>query len=229
MTAKAFTEQARELLEKQRNPEAAASMVRYMKHRFEFLGLPRTVYQPLARPLLVSLRPYANEKLLLDAAARLWKLPEREYQYLTGDLLDRYHKLLTPDSLPHLQKLLQQKQWWDSVDQLTGRVVGPLVLKHPELRREMDRWSRHPDFWLRRAAIIHQLAHGPHTDSRRLFDYCAGNARDPEFFIRKAIGWALRQYARQNPEAVRDFVQAHAELSPLSRREALKHDKLILR
>jgi 3-methyladenine DNA glycosylase AlkD len=153
-------------------------------------------------------------------------MPQRSFYWTPhrGYLLDRYSKLLTPAALPALRKLIEQKPWWDSVDQLTGRVVGPLVLRHPELRREMDRWSRDPDFWLRRASIIHQLSHGDETDDIRLFDYCERNARDTEFFIRKAIGWALRQHARRHPEAVRDFVATHPELSPLSRREALKHD-----
>ena len=222
MTAKAFVDQARAILEPHRDPAQAVAMSRYMKDRFAFLGLPRPIYQPLTKPLLLELRAGATEKSLMEMAARLWKLPEREYQYLAGDLLDRYRRLLTPACLPHLQSLLQQKAWWDSVDQLTGRVLGPLVLAHPELRSEMDRWSQHPDFWLRRAAIIHQLAHGSQTDVRRLFAYCERNLSDPEFFIRKAIGWALRQHAKRDETAVRAFVEAHPELSPLSRREALK-------
>ena len=102
-------------------------------------------------------------------------------------------------------------------------MIGPLVLRHPELRPQMDRWSGSTDFWLRRAAIIHQLAYGERTDVERLFQYCARNAQDPEFFVRKAIGWTLRQHAKRDGAAVRAFVVAHPELSPLSRREALKH------
>ncbi len=211
------------VLEPPRDPLAAGKMARYMKNRFPFLGLPRTAYQPLTRPLLAELRPSAQEPLLLEIAHRLWKLPEREYQYLAGDLLDRYSKLLTPASLPALRTLLVEKSWWDSVDQVTGRVIGPLVRRYPDLRKQMDLWSRDPDFWLRRAAIIHQLAYGRDIDSRRLFDYCQQNARDPEFFVRKAIGWALRQHAKFDSAAVRAFVVAHPELSLLSRCEALKH------
>jgi len=219
-----FTESARQLLEPHRDAALAANMARYMKGRFPFLGLPRPVYQPLLRPLMLSLRAEVNEDLLLDTARQLWKLPEREYQYVAGDLLDRYSKVLTPASLPVLQELIETKSWWDSVDQLTGRVVGPLVRAHPELRRAMDRWSRHGNFWVRRAAILHQLAYREQTDTKRLFGYCARNAEDPEFFVRKAIGWALRQYAKHDAAAVREFVHAHPELSPLSRREALKYD-----
>jgi 3-methyladenine DNA glycosylase AlkD len=117
-----------------------------------------------------------------------------------------------------------EKSWWDSIDALTGQVVGPLVLRFPELKKEMDRCSRHPNFWLRRSAILHQLAYKDQTDPERLFGYCLNNAANPEFFIRKAIGWALRQYAHTDPQAVYNFVDNHRDrLSPLSIREALKH------
>ena len=223
MTAKRFADRARQLLEPSRDAAAAHTMARYMKDRFPFLGLPRPAYQALAKPLVAELKPHASQPLLLEIAGRLWKLPEREYQYLAGDVLDRYRKQLTPAALPALRALLEQKSWWDSVDQLTGRVLGPLVLAQPELRLEVDRWSQDANFWVRRAAILHQLAYREHTDTGRLFGYCERNAKDPEFFIRKAIGWALRQHAKHDPEAVRGFVAAHPELSPLSRREALKH------
>ena len=218
-----FAARAQSILAPHRDPATAEKMARYMKGRFPFLGLPRTVYQPLTRPLLTEFRPAASEAHLLEIARQLWDLPEREYQYLAGDLLDRYCKHLTPASLPALRDLLVCKSWWDSVDQLTGRVLAPLVRAHPVLRREMDRWSRDENFWLRRAAILHQLSSGPGTDSRRLFAYCLRNAKDSEFFVRKAIGWALRQHAKLDAPAVRSFVDAHPELSPLSRREALKH------
>ena len=106
MTAEGFVERAQAMLEPRRNLVSVEKMARYMKGRFPFLGLPRTVYQPLMRPWLVEMRPQASEKLLLDMAGRLWKLPEREYQYLAGDLLDRYRKCLTPASLPALRALL---------------------------------------------------------------------------------------------------------------------------
>lgn len=199
-------------------------MARYMKDQFPFLGLPRPIYQAIARPIVASLGRDVEEKFLIDSARRLWKLSPREFQYCAGDLLDRHVRRLTPGSLVHCQELLTTKSWWDSVDQITTRVVSPVVRNHPkELRPVIDRWSRAENFWLRRAAIIHQLPFREETDHRRLFAYCSRNARDPEFFIRKAIGWALRQYARTDPDAVREYVDAHPELSPLSRREALKH------
>lgn len=114
------------------------------------------------------------------------------------------------------------KSWWDTVDSL-AHAVGALVLAHPELAAEMDRWIADEDLWLRRVALLHQLDFGAQTDARRLFDYCARSAGETDFFARKAIGWALRQYSKTDPDAVCRFVAEHdAVLSPLSKREALR-------
>ena len=107
---------------------------------------------------------------------------------------------------------------------LASRAVGPLVLHHRELASEMDRWIDDTDIWVTRSALLHQLRFGAQTDRDQLFEHCARRARDDDFFIRKAVGWALRQYARTDPDGVREFVAAHTDsLSQLSRREALKH------
>jgi len=120
--------------------------------------------------------------------------------------------------------LITTKSWWDTVDALATRFVGDLVRRHPALVATMDDWSAEPDLWLVRTAILHQLHYGPATDTERLFAYCSRQAGHPDFFVRKAIGWALRHYARTDPDAVRQFVAAHASrLSPLSVREATKH------
>ena len=199
-------------------------MARYLKNQFPFLGLRRQDYQSLVRPLFAQLGREPAEKFVLDAAHGLWRLPEREFQHCAGDLLDRFSKRLSPAALADCRYFILNKSWWDSVDLIATRVVSPLVLRHPELRRVMDEWSRSAEsFWLRRTALIHQLGYQQRTDERRLFAYCSRNAREPEFFLRKAIGWALRQYARTAPDAVRAYVDAHPELSALSRREALKH------
>jgi 3-methyladenine DNA glycosylase AlkD len=226
MSPEQFVAQVRETFEAHRNPAKAAPMAKYMKNRFPFLGLPRPDYQALAKPLLQSVGKTADEPWLLEVARLLWELPEREYQYLAVGVLRAGSRRLGPGSLEVLERLLTHKTWWDSVDGLAAKVVGPLVLRYPELKAEMDRWSRHHDFWLRRAAILHQLGYKEKTDPERLFAYCAANAADREFFIRKGIGWALREYAKTDPEAVWAFVAAHPGLSPLSKREALKHARL---
>ncbi len=127
----------------------------------------------------------------------------------------------SPRLLSTLRYLVTHRSWWDTVDTL-AQSVGALVLTNPELWRDMDEWIDDEDFWVARVALIHQLGFGASTDAARLFSYCARRADDDEFFIRKAIGWALRKYARTDPDGVRAFVAAHDELSALSRREALR-------
>jgi len=124
--------------------------------------------------------------------------------------------------LGHTRILLTTKSWWDTVDALAANVVGPLVRANPPLVAVMDEWIVDGDHWLVRTAILHQLHARGRTDTDRLFGYCTRRAGDREFFVRKAIGWALREYSKTDAAAVRQFVTTHPELSPLSAREALR-------
>jgi 3-methyladenine DNA glycosylase AlkD len=128
------------------------------------------------------------------------------------------------DFLGTARTLLTTKSWWDTVDPLATRFVGDLAAAHPRLRVDLDAWSTDDNLWLVRTALLYQLHYGPRTDTDRLFGYCSRQAGHPDFFVRKAIGWALRQYARTDPGAVRQFIAQHRDrLSPLSVREAGKH------
>ncbi|WP_374349680.1 DNA alkylation repair protein [Chitinimonas sp.] len=211
----------RQVLTAAAEPGRAPAMRAYMREQFDFLGVPTPARRRAAKAFIHAGRDMDSAQLLA-LAEQLWQQPEREFQYVAIDLLDRHIARLTPDSLPALEALVQSKPWWDSVDGLASWVIGGLVGRHRALQARMDQLSRHPDIWLRRVAILHQLGYKTSTDHARLFDYCAANAGDAEFFIRKAIGWALREYAYTAPDAVRDFVNA-TPLAPLSRREALKH------
>lgn len=204
-----------------RDDARAAGMRRYMRDQFPFLGIATPERRRLLREAIRELgRP--NEDELLAAARALWELPEREYQYAAADLLIRHEGVLSAGALPAIRELIQAKAWWDTVDALATRVVGPLVLRHSELVAEMDGWSGSDDLWLARSAILHQLTYKAKTDEQRLVAYCRKRASDRDFFIRKAIGWALREYSKTAPDAVLAFVRAHEhDLSPLSKREAL--------
>lgn len=206
------------------DPIRAASMAAYMKYHFVFLGIPT----PERRKLVAHIEQTAKQELsaaqLLALAALLYQQNAREYHYCALDLLVRcQHKLSTTD-LAALETLITTHSWWDSVDTLAAKIIGPLVKREPTLLSTMDMWAQHSNLWLRRIAILYQLSWKQDTDTTRLFGYCLLNAAEPDFFIRKAIGWALRQYARVAPQAVLEFVTAHQQqLAPLSVSEALKH------
>lgn len=220
MNATGFVQAVQDALDPLKNSEQAPAMQKYMKDRFPFLGIKMPARTEATRPLIRALKPLDA----LSAAQSLWELPEREFQYVAVEVLAKHVKALKSTDLPAIRTLIQTDSWWDTVDLLASKVVGGLVLKHPELRAEMDLWSEDPDVWIRRTALLHQLAYRQQTDENRLFAYALKNAADPEFFIRKAIGWALREYAKTRPENVRSFVEAHREqFSGLTVREALKH------
>jgi 3-methyladenine DNA glycosylase AlkD len=121
-------------------------------------------------------------------------------------------------------RLVVTRSWWDTVDTLAAHLVGPLVSLHPRLAEVTDAWLLDADRWLVRTAILHQLTYKEATDAKRLFRYCSMRANHSDFFVRKAIGWALREYAAVDPDEVVRYVQAHRErLSPLSKREALRN------
>ena len=201
-------------------------MQAYMRDRFAFLGVAAPQRRLAARNLLAGLK-VIDAGALLEHAQLLWQQPEREYQHVALDMLALHQRQLSIEHLPTLLCLARQRAWWDSVDGMAG-IVGDVL--QAELRRggdghaHMDAALRHDDFWLRRIAMLHQLGWRGDTDAAWLFDAALALAHEDEFFIRKAIGWALRDHARQAPEAVTAFANAHRQrLSTLSYREALKH------
>ena len=197
----------------------AGTMRAYMREQFEFLGIPTPARRAAAKPLLKNLKTDAPESLF-NIANALWDLPEREYQYIALDLLAMHYRSLNRSHIPSLLRLAQIKSWWDTVDGLAGIVGEVLNGDHSH----MDAALNHDNMWIRRIAILHQLGWRANTDSQRLFNYALAVAHEKEFFIQKAVGWALRDYARHNPEAVRKFIAENKTvLSRLSVREASKH------
>jgi 3-methyladenine DNA glycosylase AlkD len=224
MTPKQFVAKIEAIMKKHGNTQNAVAMSKYMKNYFPFFGIKKPLRAELTMPLIKDVKEHANETWLIDTAVLLWKRKEREYHYIAIDLLMRYRKMLTPKSFKAIEELLVSNSWWDSVDGITGCVVSPLVSAYPELKTKMSAYISHPNMWLRRVSIIHQLPYRKNTDQGLLFEACLRNMNDQEFFIRKAIGWALRQYAKTEPKAVYSFVETHKQsLSGLSIREALKH------
>ena len=207
------------------DPGQAVPMRAYMLDQFAFLGIRATPRRQALRGL-----PRLNTWMaadLLSVAEALWDLPEREFQYVAVDLLAKHHGQLGMESLPSLLQLVQRRAWWDTVDGLAG-VVGDILLRartgQADAQRPMDAWLGHTSLWVRRVAMLHQLGWKAQTDQARLFRYALALAPETDFFIRKAVGWALRDHARTQPEAVRAFLMAHTHVfSGLTRREAGKH------
>ncbi|GHE47723.1 hypothetical protein GCM10018785_16650 [Streptomyces longispororuber] len=205
------------------DPARAAEMRAYMKDVAPFLGLASPVRRDLARTVLAG-TPRPGEADCAAIALRCWELPEREYHYFAVDYLRRHVRHCSSDFLPVARHLVTTVPWWDTVDALAAHVVGGLVAADAKLAATMDQWSTDDDLWLVRTALLHQLRFRRATDEERLFGYCARQAGHPDFFVRKAVGWCLREYAKTAPDAVRDFVRRHREsLSPLSVREALRN------
>ncbi len=210
------------------DPARAPSMARYMRDQFPFLGVMAPAQDAAWRETMAELPRRLPESVVVDAARSLWARPEREHQYLACRLVNWHAGLpaRAPDAsaafIDTVEDLLTTKPWWDSVDSLATRAVGDLVRVHPELRARMDAWLAGDHLWLTRSALLHMNRWKASTDADWLFAACLARADHRDFFIRKAIGWALREYSKVDEAAVVGFVAAHEEeLSGLSRREAL--------
>jgi 3-methyladenine DNA glycosylase AlkD len=204
------------------DPAYAAPMAAYMKQVAPFLGIKTPERRAALRAAWTAL-PAIDAGDLAVVFRRLWDLPEREYQYAACDLLARHRRTLPAGFLADpVQHLLTTKPWWDTVDSLGTAAVTPVVDRHPEQVALMWSWLESGDRWLIRAAIQHQRGLGARTDLDCLFAMCEPFVADREFFIAKAIGWALRDVTAWDAEAVQGFVDAHPDLSAVARREALR-------
>lgn len=217
-----YVKNLKSLFEQNADPAQAAPMKKYMRDQFEYLGiktperreLQKQFYEKHGLPFPVELKP-----ILLD----LWALPQREYQYFAIGLLERLSEAIPHEFITTIEYLIVTKSWWDTVDSLAGEIVGVHFHRFPKVREKyLVKWRKSENFWLRRTCILFQLGYKEETDFDLLCSLIRENLGSKEFFINKAIGWALRQYARTNPQAVKKFVKA-TDLHPLSRREAMKH------
>ena len=201
-------------------PDDAVAMKAYMKNKFEFLGVKTPARWKLAKTFFKQQTDSVIDWNFLNEA---WNNPYRELQYVALDYLEIRKKLLTPSDLQRLKKIAQTKSWWDTVDFL-DRLVGSIITRFPETKEIILSWSCDEDIWLRRLAIDHQLLRKVETDTELLEKILINNLGQTEFFINKAIGWALRDYSKTNPNWVRDFIERHqAEMTALSIREGSKY------
>ncbi len=196
-------------------------MTAYMRNKFQFYGIKSKQRNLLQREFLKEYGKPSPDQLA-EIVNLLWEKP-REMQYFAIDLLRKMVKDLDVQYFVSLELLLTHKSWWDSVDELASAVCGPLLKKFPDqLPALTDKWSTDNNIWLQRTSIIFQLSYGKDTNTPLLEKYIVLHISSKEFFIRKAIGWALRQYSKTNMDWVRQFVESHP-LSGLSKREASKY------
>jgi 3-methyladenine DNA glycosylase AlkD len=206
------------------NRSKAPDMQRYMKSAMPFRGVQKPARKELGARVFAE-HPLSDVDVWTATVLELWRDAEyREERYLALDLVAHYDRWHTPDRMPLYEELIVTGAWWDFVDEVANRRIGPLVRGYPtELVPMMREWSKDADKWKRRTSIICQLGSKQQTDVELLSDAIEANIADRDFFLRKGIGWALRQFAYTEPGWVRSFVDTHPELSPLSVREATKH------
>ncbi len=198
-------------------------MAAYMKDRYPYLGV-KTPARRAASKKLVRTADNWDLDAVVGLVDKCWEQPEREFQYVGCDVVSRQAKRFGPDRLPELRRWVSTKSWWDTVDALASHGVGTVTRAHVESAREMEMWVLDENIWIARTAILHQLRWKAATDEDQLFRLVLARADETEFFLRKAAGWALREYAKFAPDSVRRFVAEHEdELSALTRREALRH------
>lgn len=221
MNQKLFLRELKNLFEENADAEKAKGMADYMKNRFKFLGLPRPIRDFIQKELFAVYKPETAEELEF-VIRKLWQMPFREYHYVACDLLAKNKKMVKDLSVDFFEYLIETNSWWDSVDTICSKVIGPYYEFHKgDYLTELKSWYLSADFWKRRACIIFQLNYKENTDLKWLTDRIMENSMSKEFFLQKAIGWALRQYSRTNSQWVISFVEEH-ELMPLSKKEALR-------
>jgi 3-methyladenine DNA glycosylase AlkD len=208
------------------DPDAAPGMQRYMKSDMPFHGVAKPGREDLVREL-VTTRPVPSPVEFAAAVRDLWdRAAYREERYVALTLCG--HRRWAPPQDAAWVRLYRQwiveGAWWDFTDEIASKRIGALLRADPvALTPVLREWAVDDDRWLRRTSVIAQLGSGGGTDLQLLRHAIEANLADPDFFLRKGIGWALRQHARVDPNWVREFVASHPDLSPLSRKEALKH------
>jgi len=196
-------------------------MSKYMLNRFEFFGIPSPLRKQLTREFITMHGLPAPEQLT-QTVKSVWKLQQRELHYAMMEIASRKPFLVDDNRIELYRFMITTNSWWDTVDYIASNLVGAWLVKHPgQIRATSEEFMNSGNLWLQRTALLFQLKYRLATDFELLSGFIEELADSKEFFIRKAIGWALREYSKTNPETVLKFVSTH-ELSALSKKEALR-------
>ena len=207
--------------EENRNELLAESMSKYMQDKFRFLGIRGATRTEIYKKYF----PDARKTKIIDwdFVESCWNKEEREFQYVVVYYLKAMQKFLKREDISKLKYLIVTKSWWDTVD-LLAKVIGSLVIRIEGYDQIMLEWSKDSNIWLRRVAILYQLSLKDKVDEIILDKILVNNLGDNEFFINKAVGWALRDYSKYNPEWAREFIKKNKDnMANLSIREASKY------
>ncbi len=217
-----YLEKIKTLLYANADALAATPMQAYMKDKFGFLGINAPRRKELMKAFFAE-NGLPSYDEMPNLVRELFAEPHREFHYFAIEIVFRLKKQWQADLLPLLEWMIVTNSWWDSVDGISSQLVSPFFEKFPQfIPAKTDEWNGSANFWLVRVSIIYQLSYGKKTDTDLLFAYILPHCGSKEFFVQKAMGWALRQYSRTDAYAVKSFVEATPELPALSKREALR-------
>ncbi|MFZ0368210.1 MAG: DNA alkylation repair protein [Halobacillus sp.] len=206
------------------NEENRPAMEAYMKHQFQFYGIKSPERTAILRPIYKEYRTI-SETERMDAAILLFQQPERECHYAALALLEKGVKKAVPSSIAVYKELMMTASWWDTVDMIASNLCGGYFKRYPErLRSITENWSHSGNLWIRRSSMLHQLKYKEQTDKELLFETARQLKDEKEFFIEKAIGWALREYSKTDAKAVVQLLESES-FRPLTKREGLKWAK----
>lgn len=218
-----FIEQLTDVLGKSSNADNAFHMSKYMRGKFPFYGIKTTERRHILKQAI------ANNKEELAANIReitfeLYSFPQRELHLCATELFEKFlRKKYLPEDIVLIEKLITTNSWWDTVDFISKQILGQYLLQYPEAVNDtISKFSKADNIWLNRSTIIFQLGYKQKTDEKLLFQQCEIHKNSDEFFIQKAIGWSLREYAKISPQSVLNFVNS-TSLKPLSHREAIRN------
>ncbi len=204
------------------NKTKAAGAKAYLLNQFEFYGIAMTERRKICKDFIKA-NPLSSITEVEKIVKQTWQLPEREWQYLALELLAHYKKQWKISTIKIIEYCITHKSWWDTVDSIADAWAGEYFKLFPEQMISITgNWNQSENMWLQRCSLLFQKKYKDKTDTKLFSKYIKHLASSKEFFIRKAIGWSLREYAKTNPSWVKKFVESN-ELSPLSKREALKH------
>lgn len=205
------------------NPQRAAEQQAYMKSRLPYWGLPKAESDRISKELCKKAPPKTNEEYRQTLSSLIYQATHREEWYAALLYAQLFKTYMTEENIPLYLDIIRFTQWWDMVDEISVHIVGKILQGNPALQSYLDTWITDENLWIRRTALLAQLKYKEKTDFALLSELIFAVAHEREFFITKAIGWALREYSYTAPEAVMAFVASHKEkLAPLSIRQATR-------